>query len=83
MAMAEKPYHAGTYWEREGVVKILLDHRNVEPDLPDWSGRTPLSLAISRGHESAVKLLPERRDANTNLLDTNDRTPLLSSTVTE
>ena len=64
-------------------MKILLDHRNVEPDLPDWRGRTPLSLAISRGHESAVKLLPERRDANTNLLDTNDGTPLLSATVTE
>jgi len=60
----------------EGAVKLLLRHRDVDPDSSDRTGRTPLSFAASGGHGGVVKLLLEHRNVNPNSHDCNDRTPL-------
>ena len=62
----------------EGVVKLLLGQKDVNPDTPNTkNGRTPLSLAAKNGHEGIVKLLLERKDVNPDTPDTGyGRTPL-------
>ena len=54
----------------EGIVKLLLRRKDVNPDTPDtMSGRTPLSLAAKNGHEGIVKLLLGRKDVNPDTLN--------------
>ena len=48
----------------EGIVKLLLGHKDVNPDSSDESGLTPLAWAAINGHEKIVKLLLERGDVN-------------------
>jgi len=45
----------------EGVVKLLLERENVDPNLPDENNRTPLLWAALRRDELVVKLFSERR----------------------
>jgi len=35
--------------EHEAVVKMLLERDDVNPNIADWRGRTPLSRAVGRG----------------------------------
>ena len=62
----------------EGIVKLLLERKDVNPNIPDtWRGQTPLSHAAANGHEGTVKLLLGRKDVNPDIPDTWDgRTPL-------
>jgi len=62
----------------EGVVKILLERADANPDKADTKyGRTPLSWAALNGRGVVVKVLLERRDVNPNQADAKDgRTPL-------
>ena len=62
----------------EGVVKMLLERKDVNPNTPDTQyGQTPLSLAAENGHEGVVKVFLERRDVNPNTPDTiYGQTPL-------
>ena len=62
--------------EEDGVVKLLLERRDVNPNLPDSLGQTPLSMAALWGHESVVKLLLKRGDINPNFPDRNGSTAL-------
>jgi ankyrin repeat protein len=57
-------------------VKLLLERGDVDPDLTDKAGRTPLSYAAEFGREGVVKLLLEHGDVNTDLSDNDGRTPL-------
>jgi len=42
---------------REDVVKLLLEQKHTQPDIPDkYHGRTALSWATSSGHEGVVRL---------------------------
>jgi len=51
----------------EGVVKILLEREDVDPDRADTIFRqTPLSLAAVKGQERVVKMLLEREDVDPN-----------------
>ena len=61
-----------------GVVKILLERKDVNPNQRDTkSGRTPLSWAAAKGHGGIVKILLEREDVNPNQADTEyGQTPL-------
>ena len=63
----------------EGIVKLLLERKNVNPNTPEMiGGQTPLSLAARSGQEGIVKLLLGRRDVNPHTQDTLEgRTPLL------
>ncbi|WZH50422.1 PNP_UDP_1 domain-containing protein [Fusarium acuminatum] len=64
------------------LVKLLLDTGKVDVNARDTKyGRTPLSWAAGRGHESIVKLLVEHR-ANVELKDKDERTAL-SRAITE
>ncbi|SCO24412.1 unnamed protein product [Fusarium fujikuroi] len=53
----------------EAVVKLLLDNPDLDPDVKDEEGQTPLSWAVRNRHKAIVKLLlftgkvdPEVRD---------------------
>ena len=60
----------------EGVVKILLEREEVNPDKPDSDGRTPLSFAAEDGHEGVVKILLGRGEVNPDGPDNEGRRPL-------
>ena len=61
----------------EGVVKMLLERGDVNPDQVDTEyGQTPLSLAAENGHKGVVMMLLERGDVNPDQADKYRRTPL-------
>ena len=62
--------------ERTIAVKMLLERNDVNPDMADKSGRTPLSWAASYGCEEIVEMLLERNDVNPDTPDERGRTPL-------
>ena len=63
----------------EGMVKLLLDRKEVNPDSKDMDGKTPLWNAATRGHEGIVKLLLDRKEVNPNSRDKHGQTPLWSA----
>ena len=60
-----------------GLNDFVAGFRKVE--LEDELGRTPLSWAAERGHETVVRLLVERDDVDINAKDADGRTPLIWS----
>ena len=56
---------------RDAVVKQLLATDDVDPDLKNNNGQTPLSLAVSYGREAVVKLLLARDNVDPNSQDKN------------
>ena len=60
----------------EGVVRLLLDRKDVDPNRLDKNNRTPFEWAALGGHEGVVGLLLYRKDVSLNRLDKNDQTPL-------
>jgi len=62
----------------EGLVKLLLERKDVKPDTRDTKyGQTPLLWAAEKGHEGIVRLLLGRTDVNPDSPDTESgRTPL-------
>jgi len=62
----------------EGIVKLLLRRKDINPDTADTVyGRMPLLWAAKNGHEGIVRLLLERKDVNPDIPDTKlVRTPL-------
>ena len=61
----------------EVVSKRLED--GCRPDIEDWSGKTPFSWAVNRGHEHVVNRLMTRKDFNPNVRDRHGRTPLIEA----
>jgi len=63
---------------QEGVVKMLLEREEVNPDQVDTEyGRTPLSWAAGSGQEGVAKMLLKREDVIPDQADTKyGRTPL-------
>jgi len=51
------PLTAAAFHSHEGVVKLLLTHSDIDPNVSSYDGLTALSLAASGGHEGIVKLL--------------------------
>jgi uncharacterized protein len=49
-----------------GVVKILLGHESILPDLADTAGQTPLFWACCNNHPAVVEALIGRGDVNVN-----------------
>jgi len=60
----------------EGMVKLLLEGGDVDPDTPDRADWTPLSYAAESGHECVVGILLRRAYVNPDIPDCIDRTPL-------
>ena len=72
------------HWAASGghevVVNWLLSEKNVNPDSKDSYDMTPLSYAVSEGHEAVVNLLL-RKGANPNLKAESGRSPLSRAVV--
>ncbi|RPA93309.1 ankyrin [Choiromyces venosus 120613-1] len=60
----------------EGIVRLLLERGDINPESSDKTGRTPLSYAAERGEEGVVKLLLESGNVNPDSFDNNGRSPL-------
>jgi len=65
----------------EGVVRVLLEQRDVNPDKGDRWSQTPLSWAAENGHEGVVRTLLGRNDVNPNAADEYGRTPLSGAAI--
>jgi len=51
----------------EGVVKALLEQKDINPDLADHEcDQTPLTWAALKGHEAVVKVLLDQKSVNPN-----------------
>ena len=57
-------------------MNALLERTDIDPDLPDKVGRTPLSYAACSKSVDIVKTLLRRGDVNPDSLDIYGRTPL-------
>jgi len=55
---------------------MLLGRKEVNPDMPDIFGKTPLSHVACIGHEGVVKILLRREEVNPEKLDIFGLTPL-------
>jgi len=60
----------------EGVVRLLFEWEDVNPDSSSKSGRTPLAWAAENGCGRVAELLLEREDANPNSSSESGETPL-------
>jgi len=60
----------------QGIVKLLLDRKEVNPDSRNKYGQTPLWYATWGGHQGIVKLLLDRKEVNPDSRDDYGRTPL-------
>jgi len=72
----QTPLRYATNLENEGVVKLLLEREDVDPNRPDKHGATPLGYAVYGGNGRVVKLLLGREDVDPNRPDENGLTPL-------
>ena len=68
------PLGCATVGGREGVVRLLLDRKDVDPNRLDENDRTPLGYAALGGYEGAVGLLLYRKDVSPNRPAKNDQT---------
>ena len=65
-----------------GLIRYMTQLTNQQSwDARDGYGRTPLSYAASRGHESVVRLLLERNDVDANSKDKDAQTPLTLAAI--
>jgi ankyrin repeat protein len=60
----------------ETMGRLLVRREEVDVNLKDNRGRTPLSWAVQRGHKEVVMLLLGQHDLNAVEPDHNGRTPL-------
>ncbi|KAM0550207.1 hypothetical protein ACHAPJ_009055 [Fusarium lateritium] len=58
------------------IVRLLIDTAEVDPNVRDDNGQTPLSLAAQNGHEGIVELLLGEGTADPNIQDHSGQTPL-------
>ena len=60
----------------DGVVRLLLERKDVDPNMPNNQGSTPLSWAADNGYEVVVKLLLGRNDVDPNKQNNQRSSPL-------
>ncbi len=69
--------HYAAMYEKEEVVKALLDHKDIKPFLQNKEGETALDLALATNNTAIIKMFPEpprrkedvNRDGEVNILD--------------
>jgi len=60
----------------KGVIKLLLERGEVNPERADKSGKAALGWAVVRGHKGVVKVLLECGNFNLDREDKSTKTPL-------
>ena len=68
--------HRACDWGRKGVVKLLLAHPDIDVNVKNKAGETPLSLGCESGKVSVVQLLLKDPRVDVASVDKNDCTPL-------
>ena len=69
--------HYAVMYEKEEVVKALLDHPDIKPSLKNKQGKTPLDIALATNNTAIIEMFPEppprkedvNRDGVVNILD--------------
>ena len=77
--MGNTPLTWAVLYEHEGVIKLLLEREDVDPNRSGLMDITPLVLAALKGHEGVVKLLLEQGNVDLNLQSKFGLTPLASA----
>ena len=70
------PLYQAAQYEREEVVRILLERNEVNPAIGDEDDQTPLSYAVQYGREGNAEILLKRNDVYPDRADKYSRTPL-------
>ena len=70
------PLHAAFFNDHDEVVKLLLAHPNINVNLKNMEGQTPLSFGCELGKVSVVRLLLKDPRVDITLDDNGGRTPL-------
>ena len=71
------PLHAASAGGHETVVKLLLGREDLQTNLKDNLGRTPLLWAGAKGRDNVVKLLLAKKNVDHKTQDRYGQTPLL------
>ena len=69
--------HYAAMYEKEAVVKALLDHKDIKHSLKSKEGQTPLDIALATNNTDIIEMFPEppprkedvNRDGEVNILD--------------
>ena len=69
--------HYAAMYEKEKVVKALLEHKDIKPFLKSKEGQTPLDIALATNNTEIINMFPEppprkedvNRDGEVNILD--------------
>lgn len=61
---------------KDKIVKLLIQREDVDVNLPNEAGESPLFVPIERGYSKVVELLLTRRDIEVNSRNTFGKTPL-------
>ena len=61
------------------TVKLLVERKDVDVNLPNNDGKPPLSIAAGRGNATIVDLLLTRNDVEVNMRDNRGKTPLVNA----
>lgn len=69
----------GASFTSEAVIKVFIEHEDLNVNFQDILGETALMSAASWSREGVVKILLERHDLNINLKDCKGQTALMSA----
>ena len=70
------PLHHGVQHEDERLVRLLLEEKRINPNIPDGSGKTPLAWAATTGSVIIVKLLLKHKHIHVNAPRKGELNPL-------
>ncbi|PKY04808.1 ankyrin, partial [Aspergillus campestris IBT 28561] len=71
------PLHLAAEHNHFGVVRILLEHRDTNPNRQDWEGKTPLMTATEGNHAETARLLLSDGRTVHDIQDRHGMTPLM------
>ena len=76
------PLHFATYWRPDAeVLKLLLTHRHINPNLRNYYGYTPLHRTVIEDYGAQAAALLKHPDTDPNVRDDKGRTALLLAVI--
>ncbi|KAL7266228.1 hypothetical protein RUND412_011235, partial [Rhizina undulata] len=76
------PLHAAAWRGNEAVVRLLLEHKDVDVNAKTNDGETPLYVAALGGNKVVVRLLLAHKDVDVNAKTNDGETPLYAAAST-